>query len=206
MELPGMVYSDDRFLYNNSRDYVDLSADTEGLWAIYSTSYPNNTVVVKMNNMTLKIKKGWDKALNNNLYGNFFIAYGVLYVLDSATNRDTRIRIAFDLYKGEMEDVDLPFNSPFSYTTLLGYNYKAKMLFSWDKGNLLTYYVRESGMDTGPPGPVDLATTGFQLPAFTATNFSATISLKSNQSHTYLSPTFNLQVQVALHPATINFK
>ncbi|KAK3873389.1 hypothetical protein Pcinc_021605 [Petrolisthes cinctipes] len=120
MELPGMVYSDDRSLYNNSRDYVDLSADTEGLWAIYSTSYPNNTVVVKMNNMTLKIEKGWDMALNNNLYGNFFIAYGVLYVLDSATDRDTRIRIAFDLYKGEMEDVDLPFNNPFSYTTLLG--------------------------------------------------------------------------------------
>ncbi|KAK3874231.1 hypothetical protein Pcinc_020804, partial [Petrolisthes cinctipes] len=141
MELPGMVYSDDRFLYNNSRDYVDLSADTEGLWAIYSTSYPNNT-----------IEKGWDMALNNNLYGNFFIAYGVLYVLDSATDRDTRIRIAFDLYKGEMEDIDLPFNNPFSYTTLLGYNYKAKMLFSWDKGNLLTYPVRESGMDTGPPG------------------------------------------------------
>ncbi|KAK3857358.1 hypothetical protein Pcinc_036388 [Petrolisthes cinctipes] len=141
MELPGMVYSDDRFLYNNSRDYVDLSADTEGLWAIYSTSYPNNT-----------IEKGWDMALNNNLYGNFFIAYGVLYVLDSATDRDTRIRIAFDLYKGEMEDVDLPFNNPFSYTTLLGYNYKAKMLFSWDKGNLLTYPVRESGMDAGPPG------------------------------------------------------
>ncbi|KAK3881505.1 hypothetical protein Pcinc_014050 [Petrolisthes cinctipes] len=120
MELPGMVYSDDRSLYNNSRDYVDLSADTEGFWAIYSTLYPNNTVVVKMNNMTLKIEKGWDMALNNNLYGNFFIAYGVLYVLDSATDRDTRIRIAFDLYKGEMEDVDLPFNNPFSYTTLLG--------------------------------------------------------------------------------------
>ncbi|KAK4302801.1 hypothetical protein Pmani_025130 [Petrolisthes manimaculis] len=56
MELPGMVYSDDRFLYNNIRDYTDLSADTEGLWAIYSTSYPNNTVVVKMNNMTLKVQ------------------------------------------------------------------------------------------------------------------------------------------------------
>ncbi|KAK4307304.1 hypothetical protein Pmani_020908 [Petrolisthes manimaculis] len=152
MELPGMVYSDDRFLYNNSRDYADLSADTEGLWAIYSTSYPNNTVVVKMNNMTLKIEKGWDMTLNNNLYGNFFMAYGVLYVLDSTTDRDTRIRIAFDLYKGEMEDVDLSFNNPFSYTTLLGYNYKAKILFSWDKGNLLTYPVRESGMDTGPPG------------------------------------------------------
>ncbi|KAK3875724.1 hypothetical protein Pcinc_019424 [Petrolisthes cinctipes] len=27
-----------------------------------------------------------------------------------------------------------------------------QMLFSWDKGNLLTYPVRESGMDTGPPG------------------------------------------------------
>ncbi|KAK4302802.1 hypothetical protein Pmani_025131 [Petrolisthes manimaculis] len=75
-------------------------------------------------------------AFNNNLYGNFFMAYGVLYVLDSATDLDTRIRIAFDLYKGEIEDVDLPFNNPFSYTTLLGYNFKAKMLFSWDKGNV----------------------------------------------------------------------
>ncbi|KAK3878616.1 hypothetical protein Pcinc_016747 [Petrolisthes cinctipes] len=107
----------------------------------YTISHQHNT-----NNFVRKIEKGWDMALNNNLYGNFFIAYGVLYVLDSAIDRDTRIR------------------------------------------------------------PVDLATTGFQLPAFTATNFSATISLKSNQFHTYLSPTFNLQVQVALHPATINFK
>ncbi|KAK3858450.1 hypothetical protein Pcinc_035365 [Petrolisthes cinctipes] len=31
-------------------------------------------------------------------------------------------------------------------------NFVRKMLFSWDKGNLLTYPVRESGMDTWPPG------------------------------------------------------
>lgn len=53
--LPDMIYSEDKFLYNNSRDYADLSADTEGLWAIYSTSYRNNTVVVRMNIQTLKV-------------------------------------------------------------------------------------------------------------------------------------------------------
>lgn len=55
--LPDMIYSDNKFLYNNSRDYADLSADTEGLWAIYSTSYRNNTVVVRMNIQTLKVVK-----------------------------------------------------------------------------------------------------------------------------------------------------
>lgn len=40
-------------------------------------------------------------------------------------------RIAFDLYKGDMEDVDLPFNNPFGNTTLLGYNYKAKVRVWW---------------------------------------------------------------------------
>lgn len=40
-------------------------------------------------------------------------------------------RIAFDLYKGDMEDVDLPFNNPFGNTTLLGYNYKAKVSLWW---------------------------------------------------------------------------
>lgn len=39
-----------------------------------------------------QLEWGWDIFFNNNLYGNFFMAYGVLYVLDSATNRDSRIR------------------------------------------------------------------------------------------------------------------
>ncbi|KAK3885090.1 hypothetical protein Pcinc_010641 [Petrolisthes cinctipes] len=77
---------------------------------------------------------------------------------------------------------------------------EAKGGWSWQRNGFKARrsWIGFQGRDTTTPlaRPVDLATTGFQLPAFTATNFSATISLKSNQFHTYLSPTFNLQVQI----------
>nr|XP_053655844.1 uncharacterized protein LOC128704735 [Cherax quadricarinatus] len=49
---------------------------------------------------------------------------------------------ALDLYRKRFLDVDPPFNNPFRMTTMLGYNYDTKEIYSWDSGNQLTYPVK----------------------------------------------------------------
>lgn len=71
-----------------------------------------------------------------------FIVCGVLYAIDSTTDRNTKIRLALDLYKMKLLDVTLSFTNPFRKTTTVGYNHKNKELYTWDKGNQLTYPVR----------------------------------------------------------------
>lgn len=71
-----------------------------------------------------------------------FIACGVLYAIDSATERNTKIRLALDLYTLKLLDVTLSFTNPFRKTTTVGYNHKTKELYTWDKGNALLYPVR----------------------------------------------------------------
>jgi Olfactomedin-like domain len=71
-----------------------------------------------------------------------FIACGVLYALDSTTDRNTKIRLALDLFTLKLLDVTLSFTNPFRKTTTVGYNHKNKELYTWDKGNQLLYPVR----------------------------------------------------------------
>lgn len=72
-----------------------------------------------------------------------FIVCGILYALDSVTERNTNIRLAVDLYQGTfLDDVNLPFTNPFKNTTMATYNHRLKELFTWDRGNQLTYPIR----------------------------------------------------------------
>lgn len=71
-----------------------------------------------------------------------FITCGVLYAIDSATDKNTTIRFALDLYTQRLLDVSLSFTNPFKKTTTLGYNHKNKELYALDKGNQLMYPIR----------------------------------------------------------------
>lgn len=71
-----------------------------------------------------------------------FIACGVLYAIDSATDKNTKIRFALDLYTLRLLDVSLSFANPFKKTTTVGYNHKNKELYALDKGNQLLYPIR----------------------------------------------------------------
>jgi hypothetical protein len=74
--------------------------------------------------------------------GEMFIVCGVLYAIDSTTEKNTKIRLALDLYTLKLLDVTLSFTNPFRKTTTVGYNHRNKELYTWDKGNQLTYPVR----------------------------------------------------------------
>lgn len=92
-----------------------------------------------------------------------FIVCGVLYAVESVTERSTKIRLALDLYRNTvLEDANLSFTNPFKRTTMVGYNHRSKVgsgrvcrccwykiymslpqeLYTWDKGNQLTYPTR----------------------------------------------------------------
>lgn len=58
-----------------------------------------------------------------------FITCGVLYAVDSATERNTRVRLALDLFHNNLLDVSLPFTNPFRKTTALGYNHRNKVTY-----------------------------------------------------------------------------
>ncbi|KOB75227.1 Colmedin [Operophtera brumata] len=81
--------------------------------------------------------------------GEMFIVCGVLYALDSATDRESKVTVAIDLYLSKPVEVSLQFTNPFRKTTQLGYDHMHKELYSWDRGNQLTYPVRYNEL----PGP-----------------------------------------------------
>ncbi|CAB3229100.1 unnamed protein product [Arctia plantaginis] len=147
-----LPFADGR-LYAAQHNQVDLSADDNGLWAIYSMEGSNNTAVAKLsfdpNKDGLNIDYTWNISLNNKQVGEMFIVCGVLYALDSATERESKVSVAIDLYQSKPVEVSLQFTNPFRKTTQLGYDHMHKELYSWDRGNMLTYPIRYHDL----PGP-----------------------------------------------------
>jgi hypothetical protein len=72
-----------------------------------------------------------------------FIVCGVLYAIDSVTERNTKIRLALDLYTTKLLDVSLSFTNPFRKTTTVSYNHRNKELYSWDRGLIYRQSYRE---------------------------------------------------------------
>jgi Olfactomedin-like domain len=77
-----------------------------------------------------------------------FIACGILYGVDSATERTTKIRLALDLYTHNVLDADINFSNPFNNTSTIGFNSLTKDLYTWTMGNQLTYPVKINALGT----------------------------------------------------------
>lgn len=48
VHLPNVATGGDHFLYTTKYNYVDLNADDNGIWAIYTTAHSSHTNVVKV--------------------------------------------------------------------------------------------------------------------------------------------------------------
>jgi len=151
---------------------VDLAVDENGLWAIMAMKENNNTLVMKIGAWNMELVWAWNISLNHNLVADMFIVCGVLYAVDRTDARDTKIRLALDLYTHQMLEIELPFTNPFRHTTMLGYNPRKDprdgtgrpggFLFTWDGGNQLTYPVKyhDIGYKEPPPLVTDPPETG----------------------------------------------
>ncbi|XP_054278871.1 uncharacterized protein LOC128997276 [Macrosteles quadrilineatus] len=141
-QVPYTVISNLTKLYNEQHNYMDFAVDDNGLWVIYGLEDSNNTVVLKLETKSLEVQYAWNISVSHRKAGEMFIVCGVLYVVDSTQERNTNIRFALDLFTNKRVEVDIPFTNPFRRTTMIGYNYKNKELYTWDKGNQLTYPIR----------------------------------------------------------------
>lgn len=75
----------------------------------------------------MKAQYAWNISIDHHKVGEMFIVCGVLYAVDSVSEKTSKIRFALDLYKNVLLDVDLQFSNPFRKTTMLSYNHKLKV-------------------------------------------------------------------------------
>ncbi|XP_073844679.1 uncharacterized protein isoform X2 [Musca autumnalis] len=140
--LPGAGYEPGHKLYSTAYNYMDFNVDEVGLWVIYSGKDSSNTLVAKLDAETLEIKYNFNITLDHRKFGEMFIVCGHLYAIDSCTAKNSQIRYAINLYQNKLLNVNLPFTNPFGSTETVGYNPYTVELYSWDKGNSLTYPIR----------------------------------------------------------------
>ncbi|GFT64408.1 olfactomedin-like protein 2B [Nephila pilipes] len=149
------AYSDAAYLYSTELGYMDVMADENGLWLVYSAKYTNNTMVRKLHPYTLHTEYIWNVTLPHRNVGEMFIACGVLYAVDSVTAPSTRIRFAFDLYQNKVLEANIQFSNPFRNNSMIAYNPKHRKIYTWDKGNQLVYPILFGTIDLGQPEQKD---------------------------------------------------
>lgn len=91
-EVPFSVLDNRSALYTEQHNYMDFAVDDNGLWLIYGLANSNNTVILKLDARSLDTQYAWNISVAHRKAGEMFIVCGVLYVVDSNTERNTNIR------------------------------------------------------------------------------------------------------------------
>ncbi|CAI4221279.1 unnamed protein product [Auanema sp. JU1783] len=112
------------WLYNRAHNYVDFAVDENGIWVIY-------------------MLQTWEVSeVNGTEISDAFIMCGVLYGLKSATDRDTYISFAYDLYRNESIPGQVSWYNPYRGLTMLHFNPVDNRLYFFDDRRLLSVNVR----------------------------------------------------------------
>ncbi|VDK76227.1 unnamed protein product [Litomosoides sigmodontis] len=135
----------DVWLYNRPHNYVDYSADENGLWVAYVRSGMQHVTVSKIE-PDMHVVRTWDiYELNATDVAETFVMCGILYGLRNATDRDTTIHFAYDLFRNETIDVSVKWYNPYGGVTMLHYNPVDGRLYFFDSKRLLSVNVRVEG-------------------------------------------------------------
>jgi len=129
-------------LYETQFNFMDIMSDENGLWVVFAGNHTNNTLIIKLDPVSLGTENVWNITLDHSMIGEMFISCGVLYGIESATDVFTKIRFAFDLYANQPVDVSVNFTNPFKHNNLIAYNPRHEKIMAWDSRNLIEYPVR----------------------------------------------------------------
>ncbi|XP_067125943.1 uncharacterized protein [Centruroides vittatus] len=128
-----------RYLYNSNHSYVDFEADENGLWIIFASKHSENTIVIKFDSENLETLSKWNLTLHPQSVGEMFVACGSLYAINNVNEVEATIRLVFDFYSNNTEEVEEEFVNSCRQNYLITYNWQEELLYAWDKGSLITY-------------------------------------------------------------------
>ena len=91
--------------------------------------------------LTIFLLTFFDDAENMKALGNAFVACGVIYAIDNYSSRSTTINFAYDTKTGKQWNPNIQFTNQFGYNSMVDYNPREKVLYSWDNKRLVTYTI-----------------------------------------------------------------
>lgn len=135
----GAAHRSDNYLYNLSYNYLDLSLDENALWVLFHYQDSPYLSISQIALRNFSVVQTWNLTdVNHTSVANSFVVCGVLYVVKSSHDLESKIEYIYDLFRSkQVTNVKLPWVNLYRNSNMITYNSLDKRIYVYDHGYLL---------------------------------------------------------------------